>query len=210
MKARSSYLKNKFLIILFVFVFFSCKTFKNTLLIEKLNVSFLGGNNYPKKNNEGSIDIHVTTSDTSISTLKKFDSYSPLNEPVIIKLAQKNNTIILSDKNGNEFALAFTDSTEKNCHYNCKAVFYKEDKISFTSQLASFPYWHGLSVLGGHPLFMRHFYYTLVIKKPDGKKLKMQWTYSRQKYKPYNSRHKKWSNDYCVDNGGGLTLLKIK
>jgi hypothetical protein len=173
-------------------------------------VSFLGGNNYPKKNNEGSTEILVTTSDTSISTLKKFDSYSPLNEPVIIKLARKNKTIILYDKNGNEFDLAFTDSTENNCNYNCKAIFYKTDKISFTSQLAFFPYWHGLSVLGGHPLFMRHFYYTLVIKKPDGKKLKMQWTYSRQKYKPYNSRRKKWSNDYCVDNGGGLTLLKIK
>lgn len=173
-------------------------------------MSLLGGNNYPEKNNQGAIEIHVTATDTSIPITKKFDSYSPLNEPVIIKMARKNNAIILSDKNGNEFVLAFTDSTENYCNYSCKALFYKEDKISFTSQLAFFPYLHGLSALGGHPLFMKHFYYTLVIKKPNGKKLKMQWTYSRQKYRSYNSRRKKWSADYCVDNGGGLTLLKIK
>ncbi|MBL7920589.1 MAG: hypothetical protein JNJ40_09770 [Bacteroidia bacterium] len=189
--------------------FFSCKCHKNSLTIEKLNVGLSGGNNYAQKSNQGGIEIFVTPSDSAISILKKLDVYSPLKDPITLSVKRKNNSVILTDKSGKEFALAFADSSEKNCNYSCKTSFYKEDKISFISHLAFFPYWHGFSALGGHPLFMRRHYYTLLIKKEDGKKLKMRWTYSVQKYKAYNSRRLKWSGDYCVDNGGGLTLLKI-
>ncbi len=172
-------------------------------------MSLLGGNNYAQKSNQGGIEIYVTASDSTISILNKLDVYSPLKDPITLSVTRKNNSVILTDKNAKEFVLAFADSSEKNCNYSCKTSFYKEDKISFTSRLAFFPYWHGLSVLGGHPLFMRRHFYTLIIEKADGKKLKMKWTYSRQKYRPYNSKRKKWSGDYCVDNGGGLTQLRI-
>jgi hypothetical protein len=198
------------LIALFLILCFSCRTHKSNLTLQQLNVSLLGGNNYPNKVNQGGIEILVSASDSAIPILKKFDVYCPLKKPIIVKLKKETNLFILSDENGKQFVIGAIDSSEINCDYSCKNRFYKEDKISFTSRLAFFPYWHGLSVLGGHPLFMRHHYYTLIIKKADGKKIKMQWTYSMQTYKPYNSKRKKWSGDYCVDNGGGLTKLEIK
>lgn len=209
MRYRSSYLKNRWFFLLCAIVFVSCKNYKNNLTIEQVNVGLSGGNNYPKNSNQGTIEIHVTNSDSAIPILKKFDVYSPSKKPVTLKITRRNNSVILADQNGKEFVFAIIDSSETNCNYSCKTHFYKDDSISFTSRLAFFPYWHGFSGLGGHPLFMRHHFYTLIIKKSNGKKLKMKWTYSIQKYKPYNSNRRKWSGDYCVDNVGGLTKLKM-
>ncbi|MBL7913149.1 MAG: hypothetical protein JNJ41_18950 [Bacteroidia bacterium] len=208
---RILYKKNLLAILLFL-IGFGCKTYKEKLSIQKINVSFAGGNNYKEKSNTGNLDLFIIsdTSEHKVTTNDKFDLYSPSKKPVIIKLTKKNNSVILSDQNENEFALAITDSLEQTCNYNCKTYFDEADKVTFTSRLAFFPYWHGLSVLGGHPLFMRHHYYTLKIKKANGKRLKMQWTYSVQKFRPDDSNRKKWSGDYCVDNGGGLTQLRIK
>lgn len=204
--------KKNLLAIILLLIGFGCKTYKKKLAIQKIKVSFAGGNTYKEKSNTGNLNLFIIsdTSDHKVTINDKFDLYSPSKKPLIIKLSKKQNSVILFDQKENEFALAFTDSSQKNCEYSCNSFFYKEDKISFISRLAVLPYLHGLSVLGGHPLFMRHHYYTLKIKKANGKRLKMQWTYSVQKYKAVNSNRKKWSNDYCVDNGGGLTKLRIK
>ncbi len=209
MKRIATYLPNYLLLSFFILLFFSCKTYKTKLTIEKINISFSGGINYATNSNTGGIEINVATFDTAIGLLKKFDAYSPLKKPVILEIKKINNSVFLKDQNENDLVFALMESPETNCEYNCLAYFDKSDKVSFTSYLAFFPYWHGFSALGGHPLFMRRHYYTLLIKKADGKKLKMRWTYSVQKYKPNNSRRWKWLGDYCVDNGGGLTLLKI-
>lgn len=209
MKGITKYFQNCLLLSLLILLFFSCKTYKTKLTIEKIKISLSGGINYATNSNTGGIEINVATFDTAIGLLKKFDAYSPLKKPVILEVKKINNSVVLKDQKGNDLVFALIESSVTNCEYNCQAYFDTSDKTSLTSHLAFFPYWHGFSALGGHPLFMRRHYYTLLIKKVDGKKLKMRWTYSVQKYKPYNSRTRKWSGDYCVDNGGGLTLLKI-
>jgi len=204
--------KKNLLAIILLLICFGCKTYRKKLSIKQIDVSFSGGNNYKEKSNIGNVSIMITadTSYNSIITNAKFDLYSPSKKPVIIKLSKKDYLVILSDQNENEFVFALTDSSERNCNYNCKAYFDAADKVTFKSSLAFFPYWHGLSVLGGHPLFMRKHYYTLKIKKTGGKKIMMQWTYSVQKNKSAHSSKRKWSGDYCVDNSGGLTKLRIK
>ena len=142
--------------------------------------------------------------------IKKLDDYSPIKKPVIILINKKNNVVILSNEIGQEFVLGVMDTLENSCNYNCNISYIKNDKITLKSSLGFFPYWHGISPLGGLSLFMRYHYYTLKIIKQNGDVLIAQWKYSVHKYVPFEGKQRVWSGDYCEDKGGGLTKLKIK
>lgn len=190
----------------------SCRVNKRELQIQNISVSFLGGNNYSAASNTGNLKVKLTNADTttSLKMLSYLEMYSPLKNPIIISISKKNNAASLSNINGAAFNLGTIEDIENTCNYDCSILPEKNDKISLTSSLGSFPYWHGYSALGGLPLFMRYHYYTLKIKKQNGEMLILQWKYSVYRYTPFNGRSKIWSSDYCEDKGGGLTKLIIK
>jgi len=192
---------------------FSCRIHKKELQIQNMNVSLLGGNTYKTNSNTGNFEINLInpdTSSTSLRTINHLNIYCPLKNPILIKLSKKDNIATLSDSKGNSIELGRIEESASNCNYDCELPIEKTDKVSVSSSLGLLPYWHGYSALGGLPLFMRYHYYTLKIKKENGNVLILQWKYSVYKYKPFGGNSKVWSGDYCEDNGGGLTKLKIK
>lgn len=190
---------------------YSCRLSKRELQIQNMSVSFLGGNNYSTASNTGNLKIKFTNTDTTtLKMLSYLEMYSPLKKSIIISITKKDNTASLSNTNGSEFSLGIIENVDNNCTYECNLLPAKTDKISLTSSLGLFPYWHGYSALGGLPLFMRYHYYTLKIKKLNGETLILQWKYSVYRYTPFNGKSKIWSSDYCEDSGGGLTKLIIK
>ena len=187
----------------------SCRVRYQTLNIQDATVSFLDSN----ASSLGGFKFKLANSDTTksiVRTVTSLDKYSPIKNPILITISKKDNCVMLSNLNGSCFQLGKTVADGESCNYDCPLIFDSMDKISLTSNLGLFSYWHGISSLGGLPLFMRYHYYTLKIKKESGQTLLLEWKYSIHKYKPSNGKSKVWSTDYCEDNGGGLTKLKIK
>jgi len=189
----------------------SCRVHKQELKIQTMSVNFLGGNNYQGASNTGNFKIQIEPQDTTQYSLKmahSLEMYSPLKKPILVSFSKKNKEAFITDMAGHNFN--FGQIEKSDCNYDCSLSLNKTDKIYLSSSLGALPYYHGFSTLGGLPLFMRYHYYTLKIKKATGETLVLQWKYSVYKYKPFGGKSKVWSGDYCEDNGGGLTKLKIK
>jgi len=192
----------------------SCRVHKRELQIQNISVSFLGGNNSQTASNTGDLKINIGVNhDTlhhSLRMVNTLEMYSPIKKPILVSFFKKGDEAFISDADGPNFNLGHIEKTEDNCNYNCTLSIKASDRIYLSSSLGALPYFHGYSALGGLPLFMRYHYYTLKIKKENGNVLILQWKYSVYKYKPFGGNSKVWSGDYCEDNGGGLTKLKIK
>ena len=146
-----------------VFLFVSCKTHKNTFVINRFDVGFSYGNIYPKISNVGSFNISVQTLDTITSNIKSnqtFNAYSPLDNPVQV-LVSKNRTSVVLSSNKKSFILGNLDGRDSLCENACKLSVLPTDKITFKSYLNPLPYWHGFRGLGGLSLFMHYHHYIL-------------------------------------------------